>query len=62
MPDATPSEFGMEQKGTCNVPKVPTCSKRDERCVSNADCCAPTDSSMPQNTCIAGYCAFVVPQ
>ncbi len=62
VPTPTSSEFKVEQKGTCDMPKVPTCSKTDEHCVTAADCCSPKDASQPKNSCIGGYCAVVVVQ
>lgn len=50
------SEFGPAP-GMCSS-DVPMCAKRDERCVTDADCCPPTGME-PQNVCIAGFCAFV---
>lgn len=46
-----------EPVGTCS-PKMQLCSKRDERCVSDADCCA-TEPGEPTHSCIAGYCTQV---
>jgi hypothetical protein len=46
-----------EPTGTCS-PKMMECAKRDERCVSDHDCCAPESGGLP-NSCIAGYCTFV---
>jgi hypothetical protein len=47
----------LEPTGSCS-PKMTMCAKRDERCVSDADCCPPTGNEA-QNTCIAGFCAFI---
>jgi Tol biopolymer transport system component len=46
-----------EPMGKCS-PMHATCSKRDEKCVVDADCCVPEDGSDPE-VCIAGFCAFV---
>ena len=54
--DMLVSEF-MEPTGTCS-PMQAMCSKRDEKCLVDADCCAPDAGDAP-NVCIAGFCAFV---
>jgi hypothetical protein len=46
----------VEPVGSCS-PKKMLCSKRDERCTSDADCCPPADKSLPADSCIAGFCA-----
>ncbi|HEX7479466.1 MAG TPA: hypothetical protein VF331_16805 [Polyangiales bacterium] len=56
VPKSTSSELKVDLKGSCNMPKVPTCSKTDEHCVTAKDCCTHGDS------CIAGYCGQVIPQ
>ncbi len=43
---------GACNEGVCGCPEG--CSKTDEICVSDADCCEPSQR------CIAGYCAVVV--
>lgn len=55
-PENAPSEL-VDPVGKCSSDK-PQCAKRDERCVSDMDCCAPNPGE-PANTCIAGYCAFI---
>jgi hypothetical protein len=55
IPENASHEF-VEPTGTCS-PKM-TCAKRDERCTTSADCCPPTMGE-PQNSCIAGFCAFI---
>ncbi len=61
IPPQTSSEFDVTPTGHCSeVP--PSCSTTNERCLKDADCCAPTNGK-PQNTCIGGYCTFItVPQ
>jgi len=49
----------VDPVGSC-TPKMTTCAKRDERCLSDADCCPP-EAGEPANTCIAGFCAFIPP-
>jgi len=49
----------VDPVGSC-TPKMMMCSKRDERCLSDADCCPPAPGE-PTNTCIAGFCAFIPP-
>lgn len=44
-------------KGVC-VNEV-KCAKTNEKCSKDSDCCPPTGNE-PQNTCIAGYCGFIV--
>jgi hypothetical protein len=55
IPDNASHEL-VEATGTCS-PKM-TCAKRDERCTTSADCCPPAMGE-PQNSCIAGFCAFI---
>lgn len=52
------AEFGVVT-GSCSPMKV-TCSKRDERCTTDADCCPP-EGTAPRNSCIAGFCAYIQP-
>ena len=47
----------VEPVGTCS-PKMAECSQRDERCLNDADCCAPKGNEAP-NSCIAGFCAYI---
>src|SRR4051794_33215818 len=54
--DMLVSEF-MEPTGTCS-PVQAMCSKRDEKCLVDADCCPPDVGDSP-NVCIAGFCAYV---
>ena len=58
IPDDRNTEFGEQPLGTCSS-DVPTCAKRNERCTSSSDCCPPESEGEPQNTCIAGFCAFI---
>ena len=58
IPEGQSSEFGRDPAGTCSS-DVPMCARRDERCTSDADCCAPDMEGAPYNTCIAGFCAFI---
>jgi hypothetical protein len=44
--------------GVC-TPRKTSCSKRDERCSSDRDCCLPLGDEPPLQ-CIAGYCAVVL--
>jgi hypothetical protein len=55
----TLDEFAEEPIGKCSS-DTPGCAKRDERCVSSADCCPP-ETGKPANACIAGFCAHVPP-
>jgi hypothetical protein len=48
---------GTRDKGVCTPPD--TCAKHDERCTSDADCCAPTSPEQPPDVCIAGFCAVI---
>ena len=43
--------------GSCS-PRKMECAKRDERCVTDADCCPPMGNELPFS-CIAGFCAFI---
>jgi hypothetical protein len=47
----------VEPMGMCSPQKM-MCAKRDERCVTSADCCPPGPNELP-NSCIAGFCALV---
>jgi hypothetical protein len=60
VPEAKPGEFAVDVMGSCKVPTVPTCAKRDERCKTTADCCAPKNDE-PATTCIGGFCAVTAP-
>jgi hypothetical protein len=55
----TDDEFGTELAGTCTS-EMPRCSKTNERCSQDSDCCPPEDGKLP-NSCIAGFCAVVIP-
>lgn len=59
IPEDTKDEFGVEPKGTCSS-KVPECAKTNERCQSDADCCPPESPDQHANSCIGGFCAYVV--
>jgi hypothetical protein len=54
----TSNEFDIKPMGTC-TDEPPSCSKTNERCTNDSNCCPPTHGE-PQNTCIGGYCAYVV--
>jgi hypothetical protein len=55
--DDSPGGEFAETGGHCSPMKV-MCSKRDERCQVDADCCPPAGDDAP-NSCIAGFCAYV---
>jgi hypothetical protein len=44
--------------GTC-VEKV-ECAKTNERCGNGVACCPPSTPSEPMNSCIGGYCGFLI--
>ncbi len=46
-----------ETRGSC-VPEV-QCAKTNEKCSVNADCCAPGPGEVT-NTCVGGYCGFLI--
>lgn len=52
-----PNEF-EQPPGSCSPPTT-ECAATDERCVTDQDCCAP-EPGQPANTCIAGFCAYVM--
>jgi hypothetical protein len=53
-PEGAPTTCGCEP---------PPCSKKNEKCEEDADCCPPDDpATQPQNRCIGGFCNFIVPQ
>jgi hypothetical protein len=56
LPDSS-TEF-VEAVGTCGPPKENMCSHTNERCTTDAECCPPSKGE-PQNSCIAGFCAYV---
>jgi hypothetical protein len=56
--DMLTGEFDVEPVGHC-TDEPPSCSKTNERCTADADCCPP-EPGRPQNTCIGGFCGFVV--
>ncbi len=58
IPMASTGEFDVTPMGTC-TDEPPSCSKTNERCAADKDCCPPA-KGQPQNTCIGGYCAFVI--
>jgi hypothetical protein len=55
---ATVPEELVEPVGSCSPPMKNRCAMRDERCKTDADCCAPVGKD-PPNSCIAGFCAYV---
>jgi hypothetical protein len=57
VPEGQDDEFGTEHAGTCSS-DVPMCSKTNERCRLDSDCCPPAPGEVA-NTCIAGFCAVV---
>jgi hypothetical protein len=44
--------------GVC-TDEVPECSKTNEKCESDADCCPPDAPDVPVNTCLGGFCGFI---
>jgi len=44
--------------GTCSC-EPPACSKTNEKCDTSADCCPP-EGDEPQNSCIGGFCTYIV--
>lgn len=44
--------------GVC-TDEPPECSKTNEKCETNDDCCPPTAPDEPANTCIGGFCGFI---
>jgi len=44
-------------EGTC-TDQVPMCSKTNDKCSADADCCPPGPDQVT-NTCIGGFCGFV---
>jgi hypothetical protein len=45
--------------GSCTC-DVPMCSKINEKCTKDADCCPPATKDDPELSCIAGFCTFIV--
>jgi len=46
-----------ERMGKCSPMQV-KCSRQDDRCATDAECCPPADGEAP-SSCIAGFCASV---
>jgi hypothetical protein len=44
--------------GTCSC-EPPACAKTNEKCETSADCCPP-EGDEPQNSCIGGFCTYIV--
>jgi hypothetical protein len=45
-------------QGVC-TDEVPMCSKTNDKCTTTTDCCPPAPGQ-PANSCLGGYCGFVV--
>lgn len=45
--------------GTCTC-EPPMCSKTNEKCETSDDCCPPESPDEPKNSCIGGFCTFIV--
>lgn len=45
-------------QGVCSCEK-PMCAKTNEKCETSADCCPP-EGDEPQNSCIGGFCTFII--
>ncbi|HEX7479616.1 MAG TPA: dickkopf-related protein [Polyangiales bacterium] len=56
-PNQANAEFDKPPVGHC-TDVVPMCSKTNERCNKDADCCPPA-AGQPKNTCIGGFCTFI---
>jgi hypothetical protein len=51
---------GFCTDGVCGVPPPQhTCSASRERCTTTADCCPPAAGEIA-NSCIAGFCDFIL--
>jgi hypothetical protein len=50
---------GFCKDGMCTEEK-PMCSKTNEKCSADTDCCPPSAPDMPQNVCLGGFCGFTV--
>jgi hypothetical protein len=47
-----------EAVGEC-CREIPMCSKTNEKCETDADCCPPEAPDEPQNSCLGGFCGFI---
>lgn len=45
--------------GTCSC-EVPTCSKINEKCTKDSDCCPPESPKDPVLQCLGGFCGFIM--
>jgi len=45
--------------GTCSC-EPPACAKTNEKCETSADCCPPATPDEPQNSCIGGFCTYIL--
>jgi hypothetical protein len=45
--------------GACTC-DVPMCSKINEKCTKDSDCCPPATKSDPELSCLGGFCGFVM--
>jgi hypothetical protein len=45
--------------GSCSC-EVPMCSKINEKCTKDSDCCKPQSKSDPDLSCIGGFCNFIM--
>jgi hypothetical protein len=49
---------GGSPTGTCSC-EVPMCSKVNEKCTKDADCCPPESPDQPVLQCLGGFCGFI---
>jgi hypothetical protein len=52
-------QAGGSTTGTCSC-EVPMCSKINEKCTKDADCCPPSSPKDPVLSCLGGFCGFIM--
>jgi hypothetical protein len=52
----TTSDDGGAGQCTCDIPK---CSKINEKCKKDSDCCPPDKPDDPTPSCLGGFCGFI---
>ena len=51
-------EGSGQAEGVCSC-EVPECAKTNEKCETDADCCPP-EGDDPPNSCLGGFCGFIL--
>jgi hypothetical protein len=48
-----------QSAGTC-TDEIPMCARTNERCTTSEDCCPPSTPQEHTNSCIGGFCGYVL--